>query len=217
MAFIYNMTDTWNSGATVFTAIKMNVTDTASDSGSFLMQLQVGGVSQFIVAKNGNTVVNRLDGSLVVAADAAIQSSSFKAPAAGFIGFTSNQWFLDLDTYLSRDAAGILAQRNSTNAQTFRVYGTFTDASNYERGAINTGADYVELAAETAGTGDDNLDVRITPAGTGQLRYSQAATANTSVSTLITSGADSSTNLGHRFSISLNGTTYWVPCSSVAF
>ncbi len=37
------------------------------------------------------------------------------------------------DLSLSRDAANILAQRNGTNAQTFRIYGTYTDASNNER------------------------------------------------------------------------------------
>src|SRR5882672_10454126 len=36
------------------------------------------------------------------------------------------------DTYLTRDAANTLAQRNGVNAQTFRIYNTFTDASNYE-------------------------------------------------------------------------------------
>jgi hypothetical protein len=37
------------------------------------------------------------------------------------------------DTIIERDAANILAQRNSTNAQTFRVYGTWTSTTSYER------------------------------------------------------------------------------------
>lgn len=37
---------------------------------------------------------------------------------------------INSDVKLNRDAANILAQYNSTNAQTFRVYGTRTDASN---------------------------------------------------------------------------------------
>lgn len=53
MSYIYNLTDTWNAGATTFTAVKMNVTDTASAAGSLLMDLQVGGVSQFKVSKAG--------------------------------------------------------------------------------------------------------------------------------------------------------------------
>ena len=37
------------------------------------------------------------------------------------------------DLYLYRDAAGILAQRNSTNAQTFSLYNTYTSSTSYER------------------------------------------------------------------------------------
>jgi hypothetical protein len=50
---IFDLTDTWNAGGTTFTAIKMNVTDTASAAGSILIDLQVGGVSQFKVTKAG--------------------------------------------------------------------------------------------------------------------------------------------------------------------
>jgi hypothetical protein len=75
------------------------------------------------------------------------------------------------DLELRRDAADILAQRRTTNAQTFRWYRTFTDASNYERGALQTAAGQVILAAETAGTGTDDIDVTLTPAGTGLVRY----------------------------------------------
>ena len=58
-----------------------------------------------------------------------------------------------LNTNLYSDAAGTLAQRNSTNAQTFRTYLTYTDASNYSRYAINTTANYYQQASEAAGTG----------------------------------------------------------------
>ena len=54
MANIYDMTDTWNDGSTAFTAIKMNVTDTASDAGSLLLDLKVGGVTKASIDKNGN-------------------------------------------------------------------------------------------------------------------------------------------------------------------
>lgn len=52
-AYLYDLTDTWNAGGTTFTAVKMNVTDTASAAGSLLMDLQVGGVSKFSVTKAG--------------------------------------------------------------------------------------------------------------------------------------------------------------------
>jgi hypothetical protein len=53
MAFIYDLTDTWNAGGTAFNAIKMNVTDTASAAASKLVTLQVGGAERFTVDKAG--------------------------------------------------------------------------------------------------------------------------------------------------------------------
>jgi hypothetical protein len=74
MANIYNLSDTWNAGATVFTAIKMNVTDTASAAASLLMDLQVGGVSRFSVTKAGTIQVPGLsDQSIISAGTAAIR------------------------------------------------------------------------------------------------------------------------------------------------
>lgn len=44
-----------------------------------------------------------------------------------------------LDTGIMWDAANTLALRNGTNAQTFRAYNTYTDASNNEYAAIGWG------------------------------------------------------------------------------
>jgi hypothetical protein len=57
------------------------------------------------------------------------------------------------DVILTRDAANTLAQRNGTNAQVFRVYNTFTDASNYERGELLWAANTLSLTTGQAGTG----------------------------------------------------------------
>ena len=46
-------TATWNAAGVTFTAIKANVTDTASAAASKLIDLQVGGVSKFAVDKTG--------------------------------------------------------------------------------------------------------------------------------------------------------------------
>ena len=74
------------------------------------------------------------------------------------------------DVRLYRDAAGILAQRNGTNGQTFKVYGTWTDASNYTRLSLSDGGTgSITIAAETAGTGTDNVNINLTPAGTGDV------------------------------------------------
>ncbi len=62
MADIFNMVDTWTASGTTYTAIKMNVTDTASDASSLLMDLQVDGASKFSVKKDGYALFSR-DGS----------------------------------------------------------------------------------------------------------------------------------------------------------
>ena len=85
-----------------------------------------------------------------------------------FIGFGPGN--AGRDTFLVRDAAGTLAQRNGTNAQAFRCYGTYTDASNYVRAALSSTSTAVTLAAETAGTGDDNIPLNLTAAGTGTVK-----------------------------------------------
>lgn len=41
------------------------------------------------------------------------------------------------DIFITRDAAGILHQRNSTNAQTFRVYNTWTSSTSFEAGVLD--------------------------------------------------------------------------------
>ncbi|NBW14709.1 MAG: hypothetical protein EBR82_42595 [Caulobacteraceae bacterium] len=72
------------------------------------------------------------------------------------LGWGSTNWWSTKDVILRRDAANILAQRNGTNAQTFRLYRTYTDASNYERLALSsTGTTRFSILAEKAGTGAD--------------------------------------------------------------
>jgi hypothetical protein len=60
MANIYDMTDVWNDGATTFTSIKMNATDTASAADSKLLDLQVGSSSKVSVDKAGKITATDL-------------------------------------------------------------------------------------------------------------------------------------------------------------
>lgn len=100
-----------------------------------------------------------------------------------------------------RDAAGVFSCKNPTtltNATTLRVYGTFTDASNYVRLALNTTSTTMGIACETLGTGADNIDLTLTPAGTGLVAISNAASTDAAlVST-------------HSARIKFNGTEYKV-------
>ena len=85
-------------------------------------------------------------------------SNGITAAASAYIGWGSTQVsgsaIASPDTFLYRDgAANTLALRNGTNAQTTRIYNTYTDASNYERININWSSNNATVSTENAGTG----------------------------------------------------------------
>jgi hypothetical protein len=88
-----------------------------------------------------------------------------------------------------RDTININSQVNSTNVQTLRIYRTFTDSSNYERLALTSAAGRFELTAETAGTGQDDINLRLIPAGGGQVEISTAPTGSNCVLRITTSNS----------------------------
>src|SRR3989344_5269771 len=75
-------------------------------------------------------------GYLVLSTDgvgrAAAVNNGFHVRSDGSFGWAPSTIGSGVDTYLYRDAANTLALRNSTNAQEYRLYNTFTDASNLE-------------------------------------------------------------------------------------
>lgn len=161
---INNITDTWNSAGTTFTGIKFNVTDTASAAGSLLMDLQVGGVSKFKVDKNGNPItgngyvfdqvygIRKPSGNI----DFTLGGSNTQmtiysgGPILNRLTFSIS----NVDLVLERDLANTLAQRNGVNSQTSRLYGTYTDASNYRRlTKTMSAAGVAEIKPEGVGTG----------------------------------------------------------------
>lgn len=169
---VLSATQTWNNAAVTFTGWQLNVTDTASNASSLLMNLQVGGGSKFYVGKDG-IIGNAIGlGSLWINR---FGTNSIVLYGAG----TGNAWGVDVysnisvninstlplgwstalysvsDLQLWRDAANTLAQRNGVNAQTLRVYNTFTDASNYERAALQWQSNELQLRVDGAGTGQN--------------------------------------------------------------
>lgn len=198
---IFDLAQTWNNAAITFSALKLDVTSTASALNSLLVDVRVGGSPMFQVSKEGyvSIGVGIQDGfKLYVKAAAAANadfgfesngrvvdfflsttsvfglydatssfnrfsidvsssSSAFAIGASGAFGFSSGSNALSstVDTFLRRDAANIMAQRNSTTAQALRVYNTFTDSSNYERAVFDwkTTANILTIGTQEAGTG----------------------------------------------------------------
>lgn len=160
-----DIAQTWNTTGNP-TAIKLNVTNTASGTTSKLMDLQVNGASKFSVDKLGNCNVGGSSNS-------GISYTSFKTviyhegvprlalstgqvsldPADAFGWRNASSVAATQDLYLYRDAANTLAQRNGVNAQTFRIYNTYTSVSDYSRLTFTTNANNHQITSEAAGTG----------------------------------------------------------------
>jgi len=99
-------------------------------------------------------------------------NGDFGAGSGSLLGWSSTtDGAGTMDVSLARDSAGVLAQRSGTTAQINRIYGTYTDASNYVRLGLNTTSTTLTIAAETAGTGADDIDLAFTPAGTGTMKF----------------------------------------------
>jgi hypothetical protein len=110
----------WNNVATTFSAIKMDVTDTASAAGSMLLNLLVGGAARFQVTKAGNTT-----------AAGSIRSTS---PSAG-IGYATGAG--GAETQLTSKATGVtldkicgtITMHNATLAHQTPVAFTLTNSA----------------------------------------------------------------------------------------
>lgn len=171
---LVDLAATWNTTGTP-TAIKLNVTDTASNAESLLMDLQTGGTSRCAVLKSGSIRLRQYEG---IGNDGSQGSKwTFNNGSAVLgkwdstdylkVAFNANTTTLHADhalcwgssavssedVFLYRDAAAVLALRNSTNAQAFRVYNTYTDASNNEYGAFSWNSNVLQIGSVNNGSG----------------------------------------------------------------
>ncbi len=182
VSYLNATTAAYGSSGTIermFTSVKLNVTDTASNLASKLMDLQLGGVSQFSVSKNGGirsipsdqsgpalggivpTNIGQTNVSLYFGYTAGgnvhahLDNKNFSLRPEGSFGFAVGQPGLSaISTSISLDAAGILAQRNLGTAQIFRVYNSTdaTPATNYDRASFGFTSNVLRIGTENGGT-----------------------------------------------------------------
>jgi len=166
---LVSLAQTWNTTGTP-SAFLLNITNTASNSNSRLFDLQVGGSSIFNVRRDGrlqfssgyiqanDSSILDLNGICFVRNNqGSIKFQNGEAGAANVaVGWAVSYGSGNFDLSFYRDAANVLGQRNGTSAQTFRLYRTFTDESNYERLVLtSSGTTRFSILAEKAGTGSD--------------------------------------------------------------
>ncbi len=170
-----NITQTWNNAAVAFNAFDISITSTDSSISSTLQRWILGGAEKASISKDG---IGYFRGGASAGA-APTQDTTINVYNFGIrmIDVASLQWTsggsgAGMTLALYQDAAAQLALRNGTTAQRMHIYGTYTDSSNLERLTLSTTAGTsVNITAETLGTGADNLDIVLTPAGTGAVRY----------------------------------------------
>lgn len=168
---VLTTTQTWNNAAVAFEGKVTNITNTASSANSMMETWKVNDTFKVGVRKSGSMAWTGYAGSFQELAGASglngLVWSLYDNPC-GLLGNGVGLSYADAikwggdygpptsgwDLFLYKDAANTLAQRNGTNAQTYRNYGTYTDASNYRRVALAmTTAGVATLAPEGAGTG----------------------------------------------------------------
>lgn len=174
---VLDLSQTWNNAAVTFTGLRANFTNTASATASRLIDLQLGGTSQFYVERGGTIVGNVTNASTLLTSAVNFVAFDVAAPSGGRIRFagsglgsqpmsfwtTSGAYRFGPDANTASTTTGfwldtegtsnVLALRNGTSAQTFRLYNTFTDASNYERAKIAWSSNVLQIGTEKAGTG----------------------------------------------------------------
>lgn len=93
--------------------------------------------------------------SLAGAAVTGVLPAANVTPFGSSLDFGYNNAGTGAGGNLKQEAAGVVSLRNSTTAQYFDIYKTYTDASNYERLRIgwNSGSSVLEIAQSVLGTG----------------------------------------------------------------
>lgn len=191
---MFDLSGTWNTTGTP-TGIKFNITDTASNAASLLMDLQTGGSTRFNVRKDGQVVAGLIAVNSATYSFAGDTTTAWGYRQSGFLAAicsgseilrigggsvdglsntigSSNGGGLGVgsagvfDVFLRRDAANTLAQRNGVNPQTFNIYNTFTTVSDYERATIAWDTNVCYFAYENGGTGNANRQLRFGARGT---------------------------------------------------
>ena len=94
MSFIYNLTDTWSDGAPAYSAIKMNVTNTAPATAPKLLDLQIGGSSLFTVDKTGGVTLARTTVTTPATTDGNVFSGTYTPTLANLVNITAGSTYV---------------------------------------------------------------------------------------------------------------------------
>lgn len=141
MAYIYDLTDTWNASGTTFNGIKLNVTNTASASGSKLVTLQIGGTEHFSVTKAG---VGYFSGNVGIGTSspssygrvASVGSAANQASALGAADTTVLAIANTSNANINEKASLVLSSNSSSKAVIAGYFAAFNGAGDTATGLL---------------------------------------------------------------------------------
>ena len=176
---VLDLSQTWNNAAVTFTGLRFNVTNTASNSASRIVDIQRGGSTLWFVGAGGDleTTTNGVKA----------RSCNLGVFGPGDLSINSNSAAIRLgiidDTNLQREGTGVLAQRSASTAQTFNIYNTFTSSTNHERGFLRWSSNVLQIGTEKGSGGGTARALEFQTDGVTRLSITTGGTVNISTST----------------------------------
>ena len=129
-----------------------------------LLDLQVNGSNRYALRADGISFFRGdqyWTNSAASVNYARIDSTGLTLTSATGISWGNTTNVTGIDLFILRDAAGTLAQRNGTNAQTFRVYNTYTSGTNYELGKLEWSSNVFRIGTEKGSGGGTARTVEV--------------------------------------------------------
>jgi hypothetical protein len=165
-----SISQTWSNSNSAFTGMLVNIANSNSATGSTIADFQTNGTSVVSVSRTGIgiagsswAVFSPTFGSAVgqsgvwyfnnqvafgVASSLGTSSGAVQLSSGESFGWSSatQPYSASADLRLFRDTNDTLAQRRTTNPQTYNVYGSYTNSTNYRRlsvGMSNSGIAFI--------------------------------------------------------------------------
>jgi hypothetical protein len=149
------------SGATITSPTGGNEIFLKSRNDADFATIHLAGANKAVIFKTDSQIASAL-----------LNSSGFTLGSAHHLSWTDTLGRADgatVDLRLFRDAANILAQRNSTNAQASRIYNTYTSDTNFERAKIEWASNTLRIGTEKGSAGGTARDMELQTDGTTRI------------------------------------------------
>jgi hypothetical protein len=182
---VLDLAQTWNASGTTFTGLNLALTNTASASASSYFNINLDAGQVFSIRRGESTTpatIITCGGSGLTWTARTRTGGGVGVNFSGVVGVgTSLQFGTGTgtgngDITISREAANILAQSNGLNAQEFRVYNTFTSATNHERGFLRWSSNVFQIGTEKGSGGGTARDLEFQSDGSTRMRIGVTGT-----------------------------------------